>query len=409
MTDTEQIAAGRSFLPAFNYPKYRLLWFSTICYYMGRWIETAVGAWLVLQLTNSPFLVGLLGGCRFIAMLFGPFCGTIADRINRRAILFAVLVVYGSAALIIFLLFYWSRLEVWHLFAFTVIGGIAHTFDYSTRYAIAADIVKNEHIVSAASLIMMATGITQLFGPLIGGKLLEVIGASGCFALITASFVLSFLLLLPMKITNLNRPFCESTWKNLVSGIVYVISNKVLLSFILLAVLANLLIFPYWFTLMSVFARDILHVGASGYGQLMASVGLGSFIGSLLISALPQSATNSKLLFVATIVWPAILLIFSSSTNFGGSIILLIFIGIAQGISMTLIQSLILTNSSEEMRGRVSGARACAVGVLPLGNLITGYGADLLGAPAVLIIDSSIAIVVTILIAVWIFKFSANK
>jgi len=135
-------------------------------------------------------------------MLFGPFCGTLSDRLNRRSILLAVQVTYGTAALIIFLLLYLSRLEVWHLFVFTLVAGLAYTFDFSTRYAIAAGVVKNNHIVSAMSLLMAATGFASVLGPLLGGTLLEGIGASGCFALITASFLLSFLMILPMKIVT---------------------------------------------------------------------------------------------------------------------------------------------------------------------------------------------------------------
>ena len=119
MTDTIIIRAERhSFLPALQYPKYRLLWFSAIGTYIGRWIETTIGAWLVLELTDSFFLVGLLGACRFASMILGPFCGTISDRLNRRIILLTVQLTYGAAALIIFLLFSSSQLQVWHLFVF---------------------------------------------------------------------------------------------------------------------------------------------------------------------------------------------------------------------------------------------------------------------------------------------------
>ncbi|MDD5038546.1 MAG: MFS transporter [Dehalococcoidales bacterium] len=410
MIQSKKNVVSNFILPPFKYTNFNILWFSTISYYFGRWIETTVGAWLVLEMTNSPFLVGLLGVCRFVSMLLGPFCGTIADRINRRTILLAVLVSYSSASVSILLLFYLSHLEVWHIFAFTIVGGLAHTFDYSTRYAIAADIVQAKHVIQAASLIMVATGVTQLFGPLVGGKLLERVGTNGCFILITICFLLSFLILLPMKINTSTQPLIRQTWRDLLSGIYYVLNNKLLVSFILLALLANLLIFPYWFTLMSIFARDILRVGASGYGQLMAAVGFGSFIGYLIIGTLPQSVTNNKLLTAAaSLLWPLILLVFSSSTNFFLSIILLISAGIAQGMLMALIQSLLLANSSEEMRGRVSGVRAWAVGILPLGNLLAGYGADLFGAPMVLTINSLIAIFITILILIWTFKFSSNK
>jgi MFS family permease len=102
------------FAAAWRYPQFRLLFASTFGFYTGKWIETVVGAWLILELTNSPFLVGLLGTCRFAAMLSGPFCGAIADRFNRRQILILAQIVYAISALLIMGLFLTDRLEPWH-------------------------------------------------------------------------------------------------------------------------------------------------------------------------------------------------------------------------------------------------------------------------------------------------------
>lgn len=396
------ITERHGFLSAWRYPEYRLLWLSALGTYIGRWIETIVGAWLVLELTDSPFLVGLLGACRFASMLLGPYCGTIADRFNRRQILIAAQVMYATGSLIIMTLFLTSQLEVWHLFAFTFVGGLCYTFDFSTRYAAAADIVKRHHLVAAVSLLLVASGSTSILGPLLGGSLLGIIGASGCFALVAASFLLSFLVLLPMKITAPARPTTqESMWESLVAGLRYIKKDRTLLALILLAALINLFIFPYWFTLMPIFARDILHTGASGYGQLMAAIGLGFAVGPLITASLPSSVNKGKLLIAAIFAWPVVLMIFAVSRLFPLSMVLLVFTGIVQGMAITLIQSLLLMWSSEEMRGRVSGARAFAIGTLPLGNLLTGAGASLWGAPTMLLINVSAAILITILVTIW--------
>jgi len=396
------ITERHGFLSAWRYPEYRLLWLSALGTYIGRWIETIVGAWIVLELTDSPFLVGLLGACRFASMLLGPYCGTIADRFNRRQILIAAQVMYATGSLIIMTLFLTSQLEVWHLFAFTFVGGLCYTFDFSTRYAAAADIVKRHHLVAAVSLLLVASGSTSILGPLLGGSLLGIIGASGCFALVAASFLLSFLVLLPMKITAPARPTTqESMWESLVAGLRYIKKDRTLLALILLAALINLFIFPYWFTLMPIFARDILHTGASGYGQLMAAIGLGFAVGPLITASLPSSVNKGKLLIAVTFAWPVVLMIFAVSRLFPLSMVLLVFTGIVQGVAITLIQSLLLMWSSEEMRGRVSGARAFAIGTLPLGNLLTGAGASLWGAPTMLLINVSAAILITILVTIW--------
>jgi MFS family permease len=391
-----------AFLFPWRYPQYRLLFLSSIGTYIGRWIDTVVTAWLVLELTDSPFLVGLLGTCRFISMLLGPFCGAIADRFERRHILLGVQAVYGIGALAIMTLFLTSSLDVWHLFLFTVVSGISYTFDYATRHATAADIVKGHHLVAAVSLLFVSQGSTTVMGPLLGGSLLEIIGASGCFALIAGSFGLSFLALLPMKIESQPRPVVrESIRQSLVAGFNYLRKDRSLSALILIAALVNLFVFPYWFTLTPVFARDVLHTDVVGYSLLMAAVGLGYTIGPLLAAMVPDSVHRGRLLAAVTIVWPAMLIPFAFSRLFPLSLALLVITGINQGMCMALIQSLLMVWSAEEMRGRVAGARAFAVSTLPLGSLLSGAGADLWGVPAMLLVNSAAAIIIAVLIFLW--------
>ena len=403
MTDPTIVAAERrGFLAALYYPQYRLLWISALASYIGRWIEMVVVAWLVLELTNSPLLVGLLGTCRFAGMLLGPFCGTIADRFNRRRILLAVQAVYAIASLIMMMLFLTSQLAVWHLFVFTFIAGLCSSFDFSTRYAAAAGIVKSHHLVTAVSLLAVAMGSTIILGALLGGSLLNLIQASGCFALVTACFLLSFLVLLPMKITAPARSTTQaSMWENLADGLRYVKNDKTLLALILIAALLNLFLTPYRFTLLPVFARDVLQMGASGYGQLMAATGLGAVIGPLIAASLPNSVNKGKLLIASMIAWPTILMIFAASRLFPLTMLLLVFTGITHNLTMTLIQALLLVRSSEAMRGRVSGVRAFAIGIMPLGTLLSGGGANLWGAPTMLVINSLGYILISILITIW--------
>jgi MFS family permease len=398
------------FLPALSYPQYRLLWLSGLSTWIGRWIEMVVGAWLVLELTNSPFLVGLLGTCRFASTVLGPFCGTVCDRINQRAVLLAVQAVYGGAALVLLALFASARIETWHLFAFTFLGGLCFTFDFSARYSIAAGIVKESHIISSISLLQAANGITSVAGPLVGGSLLEVIGATGCFALIAASFALSSFALLPLTTpARVATGKQSSIWKELVSGLRYITDDRLLLSLILIAALVNLFIYPYTYTLMPIFARDVLGTGSSGFGQLIAGSGLGAVLGSLVVGLLPPFANRGKFLVGSIMAWPVILIVLSFTRSFSFSMAFLIMAGIAQGISMALVQSLLLIRSTGEMRGRVAGTRAFAISTLSLGTFLTGYEAMLWGSPLAFIINSSVFILIATLMLAWVPELIRNK
>jgi MFS family permease len=393
---------GQGLLSAWRYRDYRFLWGCTLGIYIGHWIEIVIVSWLVLELTNSPFLVGLLGTCRFIAMFLGPFCGTISDRHDRRHILIMAQLAMAAASLIMMGLAFTSRLEAWHLFVFTLVGSVGFTLNFSTLYATASDIVKSSHVVSAVSLLMVATGVTTIFGPLLGGSSLGIIGGGGCFALMAAGYLVSFFLTIPMKVPVPERAKNDdSVWQNLVAGLRYIKDDKALLALILLAALANLLILPYRYTLIPLFARDIFHTGAGGFGELLAAVGLGATLGSLATGALPRILNKGRILIVISIIWPALLMVLAGTRLFPLSIVLLIAAGVAQGISMALIQSLLLLWSAAEMRGRVSGVRAFAISTLPFGNLITGSGASLWGAPVTLFIVSAAAILITAFIAIW--------
>ncbi len=369
-----------------------------------------VGAWLVLELTNSPFLVGLLGTCRFASTVLGPFCGAVCDRVNQRSVLLAVQVVYGSAALVVLALFISARIEAWHLFAFTFIGGLCFTFDFSARYSVAASIVKESHIISSISLLQVANGVTSVVGPLIGGSLLEVIGATGCFSLIATSFALSCVALLPLKTAARKETENRgSIWKELLSGLRYIKNDRLLLSLVLAAALVNLFIYPYSYTLMPIFARNILGTGSGGFGQLMAGVGLGAVLGSLAVGSLPQFTTRGKLLVGSLMAWPLTLIVLSFSRSFSLSMALLIMAGIAQGVSMALVQALLLIRSTDEMRGRVSGARAFAISTLSLGTFLTGYEAALWGTPMALIVNSLVFIGIMMLMVAWAPELARHK
>ncbi len=278
--------------------------------------------------------------------------------------------------------------------------GIGHTFDFATRYAWVGDIVEGRHLTSATAFLFLTSGITSGIGPLLGGSLLGIIQASGCFALISASFLLSFLILLLMKTTISKRQsHQESAWDNLVKGFRYIRNDSTILVLILFAAILNFFFPPIQSTLVPIFARDILRVGASGLGQLMGASGVGGLIGALIAGTLEDFRHKGRLLVVAIVGWTAVFVIFAASRIFLLSLAMLFMVGLTQYFVWSLIQILLLKWSSEEMRGRVMGARAFVIGTLPLGNLLTGAGASLWGAPIMLVISALACVLMVVLIS----------
>jgi len=396
------ISERQGLFSAFRYPQYCLLWVSSLTTHTGRWMETVVVTWLVLELTNSPFLVGLVGACRTAGMLLGPFSGTIADRFDRRRVLMVAQLIPTVGAFIIMVLFLTERLEVWYLFVFVLVEGISFSLDFAARFPLAADIVKRRHLANATSLLFVTMGITSGIGPMLGGGLLGLIQASGCFAVITACFFISLMTLAFMKLASSERPVSQqSAWENFIGGLRYVRNDKPILSLILIAAAVNFFVPPIILTLVPIFARDILYVGANGLGQLMGAMGLGGLVGSLVAGTLGNFGGKGKLIIIAAIGGPAIMMFLAVSRLFPIALMLLFLGGVGQWMVWALMQTLLLQWSSEEMRGRVSGVRAFAISTLPPGNLLTGALTGLWGAPTVLLIDASASIAIMIAIAIW--------
>jgi MFS family permease len=403
MTESVTVTTERrGFFVAFRYSQYRLLWLSALGSNTSRWMETVVSAWLVLEMTDSPFMVGLIGACRTAGMLFGPFFGTIADRFSRHRILIIEQLILFVGSLAIAILFFTSQLEVWHLFAFVLVEGLCFALDFTARFPLASEIVAKEHLTNATALLFLTVGITSGIGPLLGGSLLGVIGAGGCFAIISACFLISLIALGWMRPGTRRRIASEQTGRrNLLDGLRYVRNEKPIFALVLIAAVLNFFVPPITLTLVPIFARDILQVGAIGLGQLMGIAGLGGVIGPLLVGRITRFEHSGKIVIAAAIGWPAMMMFFAGSRLFPLSLALILFAGLAQWLTWALIQTLLLQWSAEEMRGRVSGVRAFAIGALPLGSLLTGAMAGFWNAPVVLLIDASAAILVVLVIAFW--------
>ena len=390
----------QGFLSALSYPNYRHLWISTLGTTASMSMEMVVFPWIILEITNSPFLVGLVAACRYIGMGLGPFLGALADRFDRRRLLMIARASNSGFSLILVILYYTSLLEVWHIFVLALGTGLFLAIDFTTRFALAADTVENHNLTSAAALLFAGLGLTAIFGPLAGGYLLKSTGAGGCFIAIGSCYLFSSLMLSPLRLKIRDRltPH-EPVRQSVLSGIHYVINDKPLLAVIILAAIANLFAFPCMFSIMPVLARNVLDIGSEGLGWLISAEGAGSLIGSLIISSLGRVHHKGRLAILGMLAWPTLLLIFGILSSFHVGLGLLVGVGMFRGFTMSIIQIICLMRATEENRGRVSGIRMFAIVFLPIGNILSGAGIGLWGAPNMIIINA-VACIATTLIAV---------
>lgn len=397
-------------LTALLYPSFSYLLVTTFTATIAQYMEQVVIGWLVLEVTNSPAIVGLTGACRYAGMALGPFAGALADRFNRKYILVidrAVCVVYALAFVV---LYYFSLLQVWNILVLALIGGVLRTIDLTTRNATAPDTVNNRELGSAIGLIYSSMGVSAIVGPLVGGYLYKPMGTGGCFLIMAAIYLISTLLLFPMYPQFAKKPVTEgSTLNNVISGFRYVFGNKTLTAIMILAAIANLFNFPVVQGILPVVARDVLSFGSEGLGWLTAAEGLGAFIGSLLTSSMDRFSNKGSLLVLFMVAWAVSLGIFASLHVVYLNLVVLGISGIIRGLSMAFMQVLLLEVASVKMRGRVTGVRAMAIVMLPIGNVLAGVGASMFGAVPTLLVAAAGGIITPLLTLLWAPKMASRE
>ena len=359
--------------------------------------------WIVLELTDSPWLVGLVAFLRMVPMpLLGMVAGIVADRASRRLMLAAVQALNIASMTTLFLLLLFDVAQFWHIALITLVMGIGFTVDFPARRSLIADMVGASRVTNAMSLEITAMTGSKTMGPLYGGLLLSVTGAEGALLAIMVLYVCGFLLL--MRVRFPERPMKtspEPPLRMLGEGLAYVMRNRFLLGVLLVTVVANLILTPYMF-MVPVFARDVLEVGPTLMGLLAASDGFGSLVGAVAVSARREIRSPGRIYVYGTTAAMVFVLGFSLSSLYGLSLVLLMLAGVAFSGFLTMQSTLMLLGSLEEMRGRALGTLLVAIGAAPAGTLITGAVAEAWGAPVAVAINCTVGLMMMIGILVWI-------
>ena len=368
---------------ALRHRGFRLLWMATLLSSTARWADMVVVGWLTLELTDSPLMVGIVAGSKMAGYIAAPFMGVVADRMDRRLLLIIAAVVNLAVAAIMLLLFVTGWLALWHVIALALVSSLTWAVDNPARNALVPDLVEKEDLANAIALNAVAVEMTVVIGPALGGLLIPVFGMGGAYGLITGIFVADVVVLLRMKAAKQSTQMVhESPAKSLIGGLKYVWGNHTVLVLLVIAFLLNLLAAPYRYAFLPLFARYILDAGATGYGMLTAMAGLGALVAGLWVVSLGNVKGKGRLLVWSSLAWPASLLLFALSTSYTLSLAFVFVAGLAQAIAWTVIATLILSDTTPSMRGRVMGLRTGVVIALPFGNLLAGAAAERFGAPA---------------------------
>lgn len=366
---------------------------------IGTCIQSVAQSWLVFQLTNSAFLLGVVGFLGsipiFVLSLFG---GVLADRVNKKNILIFTQVSFMFLAFLLATLTQFRLINPQQIMFIALLNGIIMAFDAPARQSIVVELVGKKHLFNAITLNSVAFNSSRIIGPAIAGVLISVIGMSGCFYLNGVSFLAVIAALFWIKLNRSITQHNNSALKDLKEGLVFISCNRSILGLVSMVAVMSLFGISY-IILMPVFASNVLHVGVRGLGVLMSSIGLGALIGSLILARLGDFKYKGKLLVWSVFLFSLLLINFSLSKNYIWTIVSLIFLGSISVPATAVINTLLQVKVPDEFRGRVMSLFMITfAGIVPFGSLASGSLAQVLGVSMALFLCGLMCLILFTLI-----------
>jgi MFS transporter, DHA1 family, staphyloferrin A biosynthesis exporter len=374
---------ARSFGSVFSslqYPNYRLLWMGTLVSQSGDWMDQMALNWLVYQITGSAVALGLLNLCRFVPiLLFTLIGGVVADRWPRRRLLFSTQAIAMVLAFALAVLVSTGLVQFWMVLVIAVGRGTMMSFNQPARQSLISELVPRSSLTNAIALNSATLNFTRILGPTIGGVLIATVGIAGAFYANGASFLAVLLGLMLMDIPPTKARPRKGMVGDLMDGLHYLMGEPRLRTLVLFALVPMVLGMPYM-TMLAVFAQDILDAGGTGLSILTAATGMGALVGALIVAGALLRHRRRVMMF-ALIGFGASLIAFSFSHWLWASAAALAVAGLSQQVYMSLNNTLIQESVDDAYRGRVLSTMFLNRGMVPLGSMIAGVGASVVGAP----------------------------
>ena len=402
MTIRPGAARGFHGFRAFRHRNYRLFFGGQLISLIGTWMQQVAQAWLVLQLTHDPLWLGLVAVAQFgPVIIFGLFGGVIADQLPKRRTLLVTQTVAMVLAFILFGLTASGVIQVWHVMILAVLLGINNAIDMPTRQSFAVEMVGREDMTNAVGLNAAQFNTSRILGPAVAGLLIGAFNISIAFLLNGLSYLAVIAAYLAMRDSELRpvEPVARPTsvrgvFENLAEGSRYVRDTPlVLLGVVVVGLVAT---FGMNFqVLVPPLADNVLHVGASGFGFLMAASGVGSTITALWVAF--SRKVGPMPIVVGAVALGLGSMLLAASSSFGIALVAMFIVG-AGGIGMAVTANTTIQMAvPDQLRGRVMSVYTTVfAGSVPAGGLLMGAIASAWGVPLALMIGAVLSLAVGI-------------
>jgi len=370
---------------------YRLFFVGQLISLTGTWMQSVAQGWLVLRLSNSPAMLGLVAAAASLPVLLLSLpAGTLADRVSKRRLLLVSQMVAMALAVVLAGLTLTERIEVWHVVVLATLLGVVTAFEGPARQAFTVEMVGREDLLNAIALNSSIFNAARTVGPAVAGVVVALIGEGLAFAMNAASFVFVIASLLLMRLSPFRPPGGVQRRGQLREGLRYIQNEPRVRALLIQAAAISLFCFAY-IPLLPVFARDILHVGASGLGMLSATSGLGALTAALMLAQFGDAIPRGRLVRIAALLQPGLLIAFSASRWLPLSLLLIGMAGWAGVTTMALTNTLIQAIVPDRLRGRVMSVfTLLLMGLSPMSGMLAGGLAQVVGSVPLVVAGSAL-------------------
>ena len=369
-------------LAPLGHRNYALYWIGQLVSMSGTWIELTATSWLLYQLTDSPFLLGLNGVFRAAPIFaFALIGGTVADRVERRRLLLITQSSSVVTSLLLGTLVVTGHVAFWHVYLISLVNATIAAFDAPGRQSLFPMLVPRGQLQNAITLNAMLFQTGQLVGPAIAGVLIARVNVAAPFFVNAASYFAIIGGLLAMRIPPIAvRPLRGSIRSELMGGLRYVRASRVLP--LVLVMEAAFSVFGHNQALMTIFARDVLGAGPEGLGVLLSSIGAGAIAGMVVLLLVGDIRRKGAFMLGSGALYATALLVFAWSRSFPLSVAVLAVLGFADATWGALRNAIAQIVAEDAYRGRVMSLILIAArGLTSASQVETGVATALLGAP----------------------------
>jgi MFS family permease len=393
--------AGMASLSALRHRDFRLFWAGQLVSLIGTWMQSVGQAWLVLELTHSPFQLGLVSALQFIpVLLLSPIGGVASDRLRKRHILLVTQATMMVQAFVLAVLVGSGHVRYWHIAVLASIYGLGRAIDIPARQAYVSDLVGRADLPNAVALNSVVFNGARIVGPAVAGLLIARFGVAPAFFINGVSFLAVLAALLAIRTDGRPHPAGRLGLRAGLLGALRYATGTPTIAFTLgLLVVVSLLALNFN-VVVPLIAYGVLHEGARGFGLLMSSVGAGAVVGAVGITLFRRDRPSPAALAWSAATLCAGLVVLALMSHFAAAASVLAVLGCCQIVFSTGANTTLQLSTPDALRGRVMGLYALAfAGMSPFGSLLVGTVAEHFGVRIACVVSGGLGLIAIAVLA----------